>query len=299
MDIQHLSKKISPSFSLSAITFTLKTGEITGLIGRNGNGKSSLFKTMVGLYQKDTGAVLIDGQEIEHFTEQKEHVFLLQDSIAYFDSLKLKEISAYYQLAYPRFNHDLFQRELKKIKLTLDERYGKLSKGTKTMVRLISAFATGATYLFLDEPLDGLDTIQRKRALGFILKQATSTQVSILIASHQLQELESIADRILVLKQGSLVKDFYLERLHSTAIKVQFVFVTKEIPSIIRENATLLSVEGRVLTYLFEELPQELEENIKETKPVLFERLPVSIEDIIRSQSTKDPDYQMMNQEEC
>ncbi|WP_413524421.1 ATP-binding cassette domain-containing protein [Carnobacterium divergens] len=116
MDIQHLSKKISPSFSLSAITFTLKTGEITGLIGRNGNGKSSLFKTMVGLYQKDTGAVLIDGQEIEHFTEQKEHVFLLQDSIAYFDSLKLKEISAYYQLAYPRFNHDLFQRELKKNK---------------------------------------------------------------------------------------------------------------------------------------------------------------------------------------
>lgn len=81
----------------------------------------------------------------------------------------------------------------------------------------------------------------------------------------------------------------------STAIKVQFVFVTKDIPSVIKDNATLLYVEGRVLTYLFEELPQELENEIKETKPVLFERLPVSIEDIIRSQSTKDADYQMMN----
>lgn len=295
MDIQHLSKKVSASFSLKDIHFTLKTGEITGLIGRNGNGKSSLFKTMVGLYQKDAGSVLIDGKEIETVPEQKEHLFLLQDSLSYFDSLKLKEISNYYHIVYPNFDQALFQRELKKIKLTLDERYGKLSKGTKTMVRLISAFATGANYLLLDEPLDGLDTIQRKRALAFILKQAATNQVSILIASHQLQELETIADRILVLKEGTLTKDFYLEHLRSTAIKAQFVFVTKDIPSVIKDNATLLSVEGRVLTYLFEELPQELENEIKETKPVLFERLPVSIEDIIRSQSTKDADYQMMN----
>ena len=198
MDIQHLSKKVSASFSLKDIHFTLKTGEITGLIGRNGNGKSSLFKTMVGLYQKDAGSVLIDGKEIETVPEQKEHLFLLQDSLSYFDSLKLKEISNYYHIVYPNFDQALFQRELKKIKLTLDERYGKLSKGTKTMVRLISAFATGANYLLLDEPLDGLDTIQRKRALAFILKQAATNQVSILIASHQLQELETIAIYLLI-----------------------------------------------------------------------------------------------------
>jgi ABC-2 type transport system ATP-binding protein len=163
-----------------------------------------------------------------------------------------------------------------------------MSKGMQGLFQMILAISSNAKYLLLDEPFDGLDVIVRKKVIRLLLENLSEGRRTALIASHNLNELENIIDRALLLKGSTLSRDYRLEDLREHAKKIQMVFKTKKVPEIIKQNSKALDFQGRVVTALFENFTVELESQIKDLEPLVFEELPLTLEDLFEANLSQE-----------
>lgn len=283
MIVQGLTKTINQKTVLEDITFELFGNEIVGLIGRNGSGKTSLFRLIAGHYLPDAGDVLIQDQSIYQHSAVKEQIFFIDEKENFLKSYSLKKINTFYQLSYSGFDQDLFLQLMQQHELPLQASYRQLSKGMQGLFQMILAISSNAPYLLLDEPFDGLDVIVRKQVIGLLLEHLSENNRTALIASHNLNELESLIDRALLLKDNKISKDYRLEHMRENAKKIQLVFKTKKIPTIVKENSKLIDFQGRVITAVFEHYTPELAAKIQEHNPLVFEELPLSLEDLFEA----------------
>ncbi|MDH6365749.1 ABC-2 type transport system ATP-binding protein [Enterococcus sp. PF1-24] len=292
MKIAQLNKSINQQSILKDISFEISTGEIIGLIGRNGSGKTTLFRTMAGHYLLDSGEITIENQSItENIALQKE-IFYLDTQYNFLSQYSLLKMAHFYQTIYPNFDLQRLLALVQQQQLPLKKSYRSMSKGMQGLFNIILALCSNATYLFLDEPFDGLDVIIRKKAIRLVLESMENGEQSVIISSHNLNELENLVDRALLLKDNQITRDYRLEDTRSQARKIQMVFKKKGIPTIVKENSKLITVNGRVVTVIFENFTEELENRIKAYEPLLFEELPLSLEDLFEANLSKETDYQ-------
>lgn len=284
MKVNNLQKTIDGQGILEKINFSLNPQEIVGLVGRNGSGKTTLFRTLAGHYLLDGGEVTIAGMDLAKAVEQKTQLFYIDELDNFLKYYSLKKINEFYRLAYPKFDQDRYLALLKENEFHQRMSYRRLSKGMQGLYQMILAISSEANYLLLDEPFDGLDVIVRKKVIALLLDHlATHENCSIMIASHNLAELEGIIDRVLLLKGKSIVKDYSLEQMREHARKLQLVFRRKGVPAFVKEQAKLLSIQGRVVTVIFEEYTSELADQLKALEPVVMEELPLSLEDLFEA----------------
>lgn len=284
MKVNNLQKTIDGQVILEEINFSLNPQEIVGLVGRNGSGKTTLFRTLAGHYLLDDGEVTIAGMDLAKAVEQKTQLFYIDELDNFLKYYSLKKINEFYRLAYPKFDQDRYLALLKENEFHQRMSYRRLSKGMQGLYQMILAISSEANYLLLDEPFDGLDVIVRKKVIALLLDHlATHENCSIMIASHNLVELEGIIDRVLLLKGKSIVKDYPLEQMREHARKLQLVFRRKGVPAFVKEQAKLLSIQGRVVTVIFEEYTSELADQLKALEPVVMEELPLSLEDLFEA----------------
>lgn len=284
MKVNNLQKTIDGQGILEKINFSLNPQEIVGLVGRNGSGKTTLFRTLAGHYLLDGGEVTIAGMNLAKAVELKTQLFYIDELDNFLKYYSLKKINEFYRLAYPKFDQDRYLALLKENEFHQRMTYRRLSKGMQGLYQMILAISSEANYLLLDEPFDGLDVIVRKKVIALLLDHlATHENCSIMIASHNLVELEGIIDRVLLLKGKSIVKDYSLEQMREHARKLQLVFRRKGVPAFVKEQARLLSIQGRVVTVIFEEYTPELADQLKALEPVVMEELPLSLEDLFEA----------------
>lgn len=284
MKVNNLQKTIDGQAILEEINFSLNPQEIVGLVGRNGSGKTTLFRTLAGHYLLDGGEVTIAGMNLAKAVEQKTQLFYIDELDNFLKYYSLKKINEFYRLAYPKFDQDRYLALLKENEFHQRMSYRRLSKGMQGLYQMILAISSEANYLLLDEPFDGLDVIVRKKVIALLLDHlATHENCSIMIASHNLMELEGIIDRVLLLRGKSIVKDYSLEQMREHARKLQLVFRRKGVPAFVKEQAKLLSIQGRVVTVIFEEYTPELADQLKALEPVVMEELPLSLEDLFEA----------------
>ncbi|MBX9042243.1 ABC transporter ATP-binding protein [Enterococcus durans] len=283
MKVMKLSKMIEGKQILNDVHFELKANEIVGLIGRNGSGKTTLFRTLTGQYLPDKGEIELDGISLLTATQSKSELFYIDEAENFLAPYTLKTINQFYRTAYPNFNQDLFLTLTGSHQLPFHVNYHGLSKGMQGLFNMILAISSNARFLLLDEPFDGLDVIVRKDVIGLLLEHISDNQRTALIASHNLNELENLADRVLLLKNQTIIKDYRLEEMRESAKKIQMVFKTKKIPSLVKEHSRLLTIQGRVITAIFEDFNQDLANKIQTLQPVLFEELPLSLEDLFEA----------------
>ncbi|MGM0213231.1 ATP-binding cassette domain-containing protein [Enterococcus sp. AZ109] len=283
MIVQGLSKTINDQPVLENISFQLAESELVGLVGRNGSGKTSLFRIIAGQYLPDSGDIQINQQSIYQKPALKEQIFFIDEKEHFLRSYSLKKINAFYRHSYSNFDQDIFLQLIQQHELPLHASYRQLSKGMQGLFQMILAICSNATYLLLDEPFDGLDVIVRKQVIGLLLEHLSENNRTALIASHNLNELESLIDRALLLKEQTITKDYRLEDMRETAKKMQLVFKAKQIPAVVKENSKLIDFQGRVITAVFENYTPELAAEIKSHDPVVFEELPLSLEDLFEA----------------
>lgn len=291
MNIQQLTKKINSRIILNQLNFDLFPNELVGLVGRNGSGKTTLFRTIAGHYQPDSGQILIDEKDLTQNPEVKQNIFYIDEQYNFLKEYSLMKIVSFYQSAYPAFDMDLLLELMKKYDLSSHHRYRGMSKGMQGLFQVILAICSNARYVLLDEPFDGLDAIIRKNIVRLIVDSLADSGRTFFIASHNLIELENLADRVLILKERQIVYDYRLEALRQTARKLQLVFKTKKVPSFIKEHSKVISSQGRVWVVLIENYTPELEEKLKETDPLVLEELPLSLEDIFDANLAQKSDY--------
>ncbi|BCA86134.1 acetoin ABC transporter ATP-binding protein [Enterococcus saigonensis] len=288
MKIAKLKKVIGSKNVLTDIDFTLYENEIVGLIGRNGSGKTTLFRTIAGHYRPDEGSITINGQNIATETKLKTEIFYIDELDNFLKYYTLQSINDFYRTAYPTFNQDLYLQLMKEHGLNQRLQYRKMSKGMQGLYQMILAISSRAKYLLLDEPFDGLDIIVRKKVIGLLLTHLSEEKRCALIASHNLQELEGIIDRALLIKGQTIAKDYTLENMRANARKIQLVFRTKQLPPIVKENSKLITIQGRVIVAVFENYNSELATTIKSYDPLVFEELPLTLEDLFEANLQKE-----------
>ncbi|KGI84833.1 ABC transporter [Exiguobacterium mexicanum] len=284
LTVQQLSKTIDRQRILDGIDFSVGAGEIIALVGRNGAGKTTLLRTMVGIIRPDTGDVRYGPSSIFEKAELKRDVIFVPDSADALKHYTVNEAAALYESIYPTFNRSTFRETLTRYNID-NKKIRQLSKGQKAMVTLSLAFAVQAKYYLLDEPTDGLDVVAKSDVLKLMIAQVEARNCSIIVSSHQLHELERIADRIIMIEKGRVKAIMSLEEARETSVKLQVVF-NDQVPVELleRKDIEIINVTGRVALFMAKERTKELDTFVDAHDPMLVEEIPMSLEDIFRVQ---------------
>lgn len=152
LEVQHLNKNLN-TFALHDISFTLKPGFITGLIGQNGCGKTSLIKTILNLYEKDSGAVFVTGHSMENEEiAAKDQLGVVLDECLFDADTRVETNARCFGALYSRYDHRLFLEFCRRFDVDPKKKIGKLSKGQKARFQLAFAFSHDAKVFLMDEP---------------------------------------------------------------------------------------------------------------------------------------------------
>jgi ABC-2 type transport system ATP-binding protein len=280
LTISHLSKKLDDTEVLKSISFNIEKGSITGLIGRNGAGKTTLLRTIVGILSPDEGSIQIDKIDINQEPSLRTNIAYMSDTTNFIKQFNVNELVTIYENAYPKFNKDEFLKALTKYKLP-NSPLRKYSKGMKTLIYLLLTFSTGANYVILDEPTNGLDPVVKRTVLQLIIEYASTNSVGVLISSHHLAELEKIIDQYLFIKEGSIDSISTMEESTNQYNKIQVAF-ENGLPRDIEEDpaVSVFSKTGKVAILIIKGNKNEMIKKLENNNPLLLEELPLTLEDL-------------------
>lgn len=282
IQVKALSKRIDNREILRGITFTWQPGRIVGLVGRNGVGKTTLFRTMADHYLADEGELVIEGQSTLQQPYCRQKLFYIDTQRHFFGGQRLRQIITTYALAYDDFEQSQLTALLAAEHLSTKSYYQRLSKGQQMLFQILLALASHVPYIILDEPFDGLDIIVRERIVAYMVEEVAEHGVSFLISSHNLDELDGLCDQVLFLQHHELVADYDLESLRATARKFQLVFADKHIPAVVKEHGQLIKVYGRVLEVYFADYTPTIETALQQNQPLMMAVQPLTITDVFR-----------------
>jgi len=191
--------------ALDGVDLNLGEGKIIGLLGKNGAGKSTLMRCMLG-FLSFNGEVSLNDRPIKHRDKWVfEEVAFIPDVSGLDDRLTVKQTIEYVKGVNPRWNDEIASHLLKISDLPMKKRVSKLSKGMKTKLYLLITLSLDVRYLLLDEPTLGLDISFRKEFFSNILGEFFNENKSILISTHQVEEVEDILQEIVIIDEGRIL----------------------------------------------------------------------------------------------
>ena len=185
----------------------VKPGQITGLIGENGSGKSTTFKSILGLIRPDSGTIRIFGKERSELdqTDRQQIAAVLSDS-GFSGYLTIRDIIPILVHMYRRFDREYFQHQVKRLDLPENKMVKEFSTGMKAKLKLLAALGSRAKLFIMDEPTSGLDVVARDELLDLIREyMAENEDSSVLISSHISADLESLCDDVYMIHEGKIV----------------------------------------------------------------------------------------------
>lgn len=203
LECRELSKRYNnTSYALNDLNLSLERGQIVGLLGPNGSGKTTLIKLINGLLIPTSGSVLIDG--MAPGTDTKRIVSYLPERTYLDNSMKVKDVIAYFADFYDNFVTERAYQMLRDLGISAEVRLRTLSKGTKEKVQLILVMSRNASLYILDEPIGGVDPAARDYILRTILTNYNE-DATILLSTHLIHDIENILDRVIFIQQGQLM----------------------------------------------------------------------------------------------
>ena len=185
----------------------VKSGQITGLIGQNGSGKSTTFKSILGLVYPDGGNISIFGKDYRNLTvEDKEKIGVVLSDSGFSGYLRIKDIIPVLENLYHVFDKFSFLEQVHRFQLPLDKQIKDFSTGMKAKLKVLVAISHNAKLLILDEPTAGLDVVARDELLEMLREfMEKDENRSILISSHISSDLESLCDDLYMIHNGKII----------------------------------------------------------------------------------------------
>ncbi len=198
-------KKNYRDFTLDC-TLEIKPGYVTGLVGRNGAGKTTAFKSVLGLISVDGGEIEIFGKKLSDFkSKDKEKIGVLLSDSGFSGELKVKDIIPVLSAVYSQFDKEDFLKKCKQMKLPLNKKIKEFSTGMKARLKLIIAITHNADLLILDEPTAGMDVMAREDIIDMLREYMEQGERAILISSHISGDLEGLCDDIYMIDNGKII----------------------------------------------------------------------------------------------
>ncbi|WP_295746010.1 ABC transporter ATP-binding protein [uncultured Limosilactobacillus sp.] len=212
LKISHVAKHFGKNQVLKDVSFDLAPNKIYALLGRNGAGKSTLLSIMIDALRADQGTIKMGDQPIKDNDALLGKIYLMSsesslDNVMFQRYLKLKDIFKTNESLYGGFDWDTAGQLANEFGISLDVAYSKLSTGQKTMGKLILALCLPVDYVFLDEPVLGLDANHRDRFYQELLKSYSQRPRTFVISTHLIDEIDQLVEHVLVLDEGRIEVD--------------------------------------------------------------------------------------------
>lgn len=205
LEIRDLCKSYK-EFELKNINLSLPSGCIMGLVGENGAGKSTTIKLILNAIKRDSGTITILGKDNrENFELTKEEIGVVLDEVGYAECLTAKQVGQIMQNIYKKWESQVFEQYLTKLKIPTDRKFKEFSKGMKMKLGIAVALSHNAKLLILDEATSGLDPVVRDEVLDIFSEFTRDEHHAILISSHIVSDLEKICDYIAFIHDGELM----------------------------------------------------------------------------------------------
>ena len=276
--VKDLYKVIDGEVVLDHLNMHVEEGSIYGLIGPNGAGKTTLIRHLVGVLKQDSGKIFIESQLVYENIELKRKIGYISDAM-YFVETNLERNAKVYKDLYPSWNQDRFKELYKTFKLNPTKKIQAFSKGMRKQASFCLIMSTMPHYLILDEPIDGLDPVARKLVWKYIIDDVAQRNLTVLISSHNLKELEGIVDHVGILYKGKIMKEFDLEYIQTHIHKIQVSFGDKEV-NLDALNIAYQEERGSVKILIIEDSLSHIRKVIGEKAPLIFDILPLSLEEL-------------------
>ena len=275
----NLIKTFEETCALDGLTLTVPESAVYGLVGPNGAGKSTLIRHLTGIYRQDAGELRINGELVYENPAVKAKIASIPDEIPYWSQATIEDMMRFYASVYPHFDRQYYEQLGRVFDLDEKRMMRKLSKGQQKLAAFRFALAQRPEILVLDEPLDGLDPVNRRTVWGMILGNVAERGTTVLVSSHNLRELEDVCDHVGIMNRGRMLLERSLSELQENMVKIQLVLPDgTELPGdleLLHEGRT-----GRLRQLILRGSAEDLRARLAACEPLFMDVLPLTLEEI-------------------
>jgi ABC-2 type transport system ATP-binding protein len=278
---ENVTKTFDGFEALKNMSCVIPKGSIYGLVGSNGAGKSTFLRLVTGVYATDTGNISIDGERVWDNPRVKSKFVFVPDELFFLRQASMNRMAKLYKTFYRDFCDERFGELTNTFKLNPKKNIATFSKGMKRQAAIVLSLACRPEYLFFDETFDGLDAIKRNLLRQVIAGEVNRRNLTVVITSHSLRELEDTCDQLTLLHQGGVVFERDVQDLKTSLFKVQIAF-DYEYDKELLEDIELLDFvkKGQVSNFITKGDRDGVVEKLKSKNPILIEVLPLSLEEV-------------------
>jgi len=220
INIQHLSKSYGSTKALDDVNLTIPAGRIVGLVGPNGSGKTTMLRAMTGLISYEGNISILGVEPKDNRAELMRSTGVIHDISVLPPWMTIRQALTFQSGIHSGFNRERCIKLLQKTSIQLDSKVKQLSKGMKTQLHLAMVLATDTRLLILDEPTHGLDILFRKELYSNVLEDYFDSEKSIVISTHQVEEVEHILSDVIFIKSGQIFMYESMENLRQRFCQV-------------------------------------------------------------------------------
>ena len=283
IEVREVTKTFGSTRALDGVSLTVPRGSVYGLVGPNGAGKSTVISHISGVYRPDSGTVTIDGQRVFDNVEAKKRVFSIYDDIYFHMGATVRDMKKLLAGTYPTFDEDRYAKLASAFPDINDKvPLRRFSKGMVRQSAFWLAMSCRPEILLLDEPVDGLDPVMRRRVWSLLSADVAEYGTTVLLSSHNLRELEDVCDHVGILDKGKMLLERNLADLQGSVAKVQILFdegvTDPQLPAGI--EVLHASATGRMRTYIVRLSPAEAQARLSVLDPQYIEVIPLSLEEV-------------------
>ena len=213
IELRGVSKRFGQVEASKNVNLTFEKGKIYGLLGRNGAGKSTLLNMITGRVFPDSGTIHVEGEPVIENDRALGKIYLMGETNYYPEGMRIRQAFDCAAMFYPNFDLANANMLAEKFSLNTKKKFKELSTGMTTMARLCLALSTGAPYIFLDEPVLGLDAVHRDLFYRILVEQFERHPACYVISTHLIEEVAGLIEEVYILREGELLLHESTERL--------------------------------------------------------------------------------------
>jgi ABC-2 type transport system ATP-binding protein len=284
IETRELRKSFKGQAALAGLNLEVPVGSIFGFLGRNGAGKTTTIKVLMGLLKRDSGdgrvfGLPVGGESIG--IEIRRRLGFVTEDKELYPYMTVAQIIRFTRSFFPKWRDDLEQRYLKLFDLPPNRKIPDLSKGMRSKLMLLLAISHGAELLILDEPTEGLDPVAVRDMLRELVALSAAERTTIFFSSHQLEEVEQIADHVCIIDRGAAVVSGPLDDLKVRYQRLRIVLEQElRIPVQWGEGAEHVWQEGRTVEILASRNVEAIVNQARSLPGASVERFPVTLKEI-------------------
>ncbi|MCM1115711.1 MAG: ABC transporter ATP-binding protein [Clostridium sp.] len=285
IEIKNVTKMFGSKKALDNISFNIDDGSVFGLVGSNGAGKSTLLRILAGVFSTEEGNVYLDGETPFENKIVKQQTAFVSDFPYFSAGATMQSTALYYQDMYPSWDKERYLQLREIFPIDAYQKIATMSKGMQRQVAIILALSCKPKFILFDEIFDGLDPVIRELVKKILIEYVDETKATVVIASHNLRELEGFCDHIGLVHNGGILHEHDIDGDAIGLYRLQFIMdeasysEIKPQLNIVKENR-----QGRIIEITVKGEQSRIEEIINGKSPVFFEALPLTLEELFISE---------------